>query len=81
MPAQVNIAPTHPQPVAVPVPTAMAAGVRAQTAKAIKHAGEAARTGRSRSGRDTDAAIDEDANALGAKSQRRSGNHTFDVEA
>jgi len=80
MPAQVAVAHPHQQPTAVPLPHATAPGVRAQTAKAVKHAGEADRAGRSRSGSDSDAAIDEDANALDAKSKRKSGSHTLDVE-
>lgn len=82
MPAQVNIAPPHHQPLAVPLPNAAAAGVRAQTAKAIKHAGQSGRTGRSRPGTEGDSALDEDANALDAKSRKGSGSqHALDVEA
>jgi hypothetical protein len=80
MPAQVAVAHQHPHPTAVPMPHATASGVRAQTAKAVKHAGETDRAGRSRSGTDSDAAIDEDANALDAKSKRRPGQHRLDVE-
>ena len=80
MPVQVAVTHQHQQPTAVPLPHATAPGVRAQTAKAVKHAGETDRTGRSRSGSDTDAAIDEDANTLDAKSKRKPGQHTLDVE-
>lgn len=80
-PAQVSVPQHHhPQPVAVPVPHATAPGVRGQTAKAVKHAGETDGTRRSRSGTDTDASVDGDANALGAKARRRSDNHRLDVE-
>ena len=81
MPVQVAVAHQHQQPTAVPLPHATAPGVRAQTAKAVKHAGETDRGGRSRSGTDSDAAIDDDANALDAKSKRRPGGHALDVEA
>jgi hypothetical protein len=80
MPAQVAVAHHHPQPTAVPLPHAAAPGVRAQTAKAVKHAGETDSTRRARSGSDTDSSVDEDANALGAKSQRKPGSHALDVE-
>jgi len=80
-PAQVAVPQHHhPQPVAVPVPHATAQGVRGQTAKAIKHAGETDSARRGRSGTEGDSAVDGDANALGAKSQRKSGNHSLDVE-
>ncbi len=78
MPVQVAVA--HHQPPAVPLPHAAAPGVRGQTAKAIKHAGETDSARRSRSGSETDATVDEDANALGAKSQRKPGRHALDVE-
>jgi hypothetical protein len=80
MPAQVAVQHHHPQPTAVPLPHATAPGIRGQTAKAIKHAGETDQARRSRSGSETDASVDEDANALGAKSQRKSGQHALDVE-
>ena len=80
-PAQVAVPHQHhPQPVAVPVPHATAPGVRGQTAKAVKHAGETDSARRGRSGTDTDSSIDGDANALGAKAQRKSGKHSLDVE-
>ncbi len=82
MPAQVNVAPPHPQPLAVPLPNAVSTGVRAQTAKAIKHTSQTGRSRQARSGTDGDAAIDEDANALDAKAKRHPGSsHTLDVEA
>ncbi|MBI3505381.1 MAG: hypothetical protein HY059_11105 [Proteobacteria bacterium] len=80
MPAQVAVAHPHSQPTAVPMPNATAQGVRAQTARAVKHAGETDAARRSRSGSESDSAVDEDANALGAKSQRKSGQHALDVE-
>ena len=81
MPAQVAVPHHHPQPTAVPLPHAAAPGVRGQTAKAIKHAGESDAARRSRSGSETDATVDEEANALGAKSQRKPGQqHALDVE-
>ena len=80
-PAQINLTQPMPHPVAVPVPNAAAAGVRAQTAKAVKHANETTRARAGRSGTESDSAVDEDANALGAKSQRHPGQHTLDVEA
>lgn len=82
MPAQVNVAPPHPQPLAVPLPNAAATGVRAQTASAIKPAGQAAKSRRTRHGTEGDETIDEDANALDAKSKAHpASGHTLDVEA
>jgi hypothetical protein len=54
--------------------------VRGQTAKAVKHTGEADKARAGRSSSETDASVDEDANALGAKSQRKPGQHALDVE-
>ena len=80
MPVQVAVAHHHPLPTAIPLPHASSPGVRGQTAKAVKHAGEADSARRGRSSSETDASVDEDANALGAKSQRKPGQHTLDVE-
>jgi hypothetical protein len=78
-PAQLAVPhPHHPQPVAVPVPHATAPGVRGQTAKAVKHAGESDGARRARAG--TDSSVDEEANALAAKAQRKPGAHRLDVE-
>jgi hypothetical protein len=80
MPVQVAVAHHHPQPTAIPLPHASAPGVRGQTAKAVKHTGEADKARAGRSSSETDASVDEDANALGAKSQRKPGQHALDVE-
>jgi hypothetical protein len=53
---------------------------RAQTTKGLKQGSGAGGSGSTRDGTKTGESVDSDANALGAKAQRRSGNHKLDVE-
>jgi hypothetical protein len=73
----------HPSPPGTfaVLPHATTQGVRAQTAKAVKHTGHTADSGGTRGGTETDESLDEEANTLDAKSKRRPGSHILDVEA
>lgn len=53
---------------------------RAQTAKGLKQGSGAGNSGSTQDRTKTGESVDSDANALGAKAQRRSGNHQLDVE-
>lgn len=73
----------HPPPQPQQLPQANVGAqttARAQTAKGTKQGTGAGNSGSARDGTKTGQSVDSDANALGAKAQRRSGNHKLDVE-
>lgn len=72
----------HPLPQPQQMPQANVAAqtsARAQTAKGLKQGSGTGNSGSTRDGTKTGGAVDSDANALGAKAQRRS-KHKLDVE-
>lgn len=70
-----------PQPQQMPQPNVAAqTSARAQTARGLKQGSGAGNSGSTRDGTKTGEAVDSDANALGAKAQRRAGKHKLDVE-
>jgi hypothetical protein len=73
----------HPPPQPQHMPQANVSAqtsARAQTTKGLKQGTGAGSSGSTRDGTKTGESVDSDANALGAKAQRRAGKHKLDVE-